>query len=168
MLDPSNTGVAGRLREAMARADIGPTELARLIGVTLQAVRGWLAKGEISRPNIWPVSQALGVSSDWLLSGQVEQGARMQPPTLTTLARYRAAGPTAQIQAIRTMLGAGDDIDVQRLHIAVQVICDIKEAENPDWDSADVAAWIVDLYRNIPPGESADQTRERFLRLVKG
>jgi hypothetical protein len=71
---------AARLRDAMDTKGVGPSELARLCEVTPSAVTAWLKKGATGMRlgNLLCVSDALGVTVEWLARGGSQRQAAMQ------------------------------------------------------------------------------------------
>lgn len=59
-----------RLEQAMKAANVSPTELARSLDVSYQAVRKVLLGGQFGTTNNAAAAKRLGVSSDWLASGK--------------------------------------------------------------------------------------------------
>lgn len=74
---------AKRLHEALARADILPTELARLIGVSDAAISQQLSgKHAISQKTAQKMGPVLGVNPLWLLGYDVEMSAEKGIPII--------------------------------------------------------------------------------------
>jgi len=64
-------GFAARLKEAMRTSSLKPAGLARKIGCPSATLTPYL-RGELGKPIMifWSIARALGVSTDWLLTGQ--------------------------------------------------------------------------------------------------
>ncbi|ADE14144.1 CI repressor [Nitrosococcus halophilus Nc 4] len=68
MLDDKD--VAKRLRQAMDETGVSNAKLATNLDMSLQAIGGWLKTGKIARDRLPGIRAALGISIDWLLTGQ--------------------------------------------------------------------------------------------------
>lgn len=100
-------------------------------------------------------------------------GSRSGPTPEEILRRYSKAPPKAQLSAIRTLVGAGDGaVDIEILQKAIEFVCIAKEVhregeELPVWTPQEMARHIVDLYRKMQNGQSPQEVKKEFLRLVK-
>ena len=70
MIDSSPDAVARRLAEAFRVSGVRKAEVAEAVGVSPQAITGWLHTGKIARERIPAITKVLGCSSQWLLDGQ--------------------------------------------------------------------------------------------------
>ncbi len=74
-LAPKNTtkvdenSFAGRLQRLMAERNVGPSELAKMIGQSEGGIRKWLNGSQPQAEKIEKIADALGVNPLWLLSG---------------------------------------------------------------------------------------------------
>ena len=69
--NPTAPEVAARLKTALKTSDKKAADLARALKVTPQAVSGWLRTGRIDKTKIPEVARELGVTSDYLLAGEM-------------------------------------------------------------------------------------------------
>ena len=58
-----------RLRAAIRERGINAAQLARMVGVTPQAVNGWLTRGTMRKEYAVEVAKLLGLSAEELISG---------------------------------------------------------------------------------------------------
>jgi len=63
------TGLAKRLAMAMEQEDLAPRDLAKALGVSVQAVYQWMNTGQIHRDRIPDIARVTHVSADWLHTG---------------------------------------------------------------------------------------------------
>jgi len=94
-----------RLITAIRGSGVTQAHIADLCGVTPQAVAGWLKTGSFDKTHLPTISQATGVRTDWLLTGQ----GPMKTPELTTapqsarripvISTVQAADPVGAINA---------------------------------------------------------------------
>lgn len=66
---PKQPDLGLRLRAALHERRITAAQLARTVGVTPQAVNGWLTRGAIRKEYALVVAKILGLSAEELLSG---------------------------------------------------------------------------------------------------
>lgn len=90
-----NKALIARLNEVYARG-ITKADMARIAGVSPQAVNNWFKKGVISKKSALAIADAVGVSVAWLLGEDVGEKDGMKPDepapagTLSPAARRRA------------------------------------------------------------------------------
>jgi transcriptional regulator with XRE-family HTH domain len=89
--ETDRNNIAARLKSAIAAAKIPKTTLATKCGVSDQAVTGWTKTGRISKKNLPAIASALGVTTDWLLTG------KESPSTLPNAANEEALSRQEQI-----------------------------------------------------------------------
>ncbi|WOY02475.1 helix-turn-helix domain-containing protein [Dickeya fangzhongdai] len=70
--DEIDTHLISRLTEITERG-ISKADMARIAGITPQAVNGWFKKGVISKKSAVAVAEAAGVSVAWLLGEKVDE-----------------------------------------------------------------------------------------------
>nr|WP_023640403.1 helix-turn-helix domain-containing protein [Dickeya zeae] len=70
--DGIDTQLISRLTEITERG-ISKADMARIAGITPQAVNGWFKKGVISKKSAVAVAEAAGVSVAWLLGEKVDE-----------------------------------------------------------------------------------------------
>lgn len=68
-----------RIREARKHAGLSQSQLAAKVGVTTASVGQWESRGQIAGKNLSKAARVMGVSADWILTGQGE----MVPGSLT-------------------------------------------------------------------------------------
>ncbi len=68
----SPTAFEERMSLLMQMKDLNKADLARIAGVSPQAVNGWFNRGEIGKASAKKISSVTGVSVDWLLEGSPE------------------------------------------------------------------------------------------------
>ncbi|WP_261369303.1 helix-turn-helix domain-containing protein [Yersinia mollaretii] len=62
-----NSTVVNRLNQLIEQNGISKAEMARIAGVTSQAVNNWFKRGDIGKRSAQKVAAKLGVSVDWIL-----------------------------------------------------------------------------------------------------
>ncbi|HED1243197.1 TPA: helix-turn-helix domain-containing protein [Enterobacter bugandensis] len=89
-----------RLSEINARG-ITKADMARIAGVTPQAVNGWFKKGVISKKSALAISDAVGVSVAWLLGEEVGEKDGLKPDEQRLLELYRQLPEEEQQNMLR-------------------------------------------------------------------
>ncbi|QZN97326.1 helix-turn-helix domain-containing protein [Symbiopectobacterium purcellii] len=74
----SKLSTATRLLELIARGH-SKSDIARMAGVSRQAVTGWCITGRISKEAAIRLANATGVSLSWLLGEQVDEHSGLRP-----------------------------------------------------------------------------------------
>ena len=73
-----NNQLIARLEEITQRG-ISKADMARIAGVTPQAVNGWFKKGVISKKSAIALAEAANVSVTWLLGEKVSEDSGLKP-----------------------------------------------------------------------------------------
>ncbi|HGG8933751.1 MULTISPECIES: helix-turn-helix domain-containing protein [Enterobacter] len=81
-------GLVDRLLELNAKG-ISKTEMAKIAGVSKQAVSGWFKTGRISKESALALADATGVSVPWLLGEDVGEKDGLKPDEQRLLELYR-------------------------------------------------------------------------------
>lgn len=76
--DDLNNQLVARLEEITQRG-ISKADMARIAGVTPQAVNGWFKKGVISKKSAIAIAEAANVSVTWLLGEKVSEDSGLKP-----------------------------------------------------------------------------------------
>lgn len=84
---PTN-GLISRLIELNAKG-FSKTEMAKIAGVSKQAVSGWFKTGRISKESALALADAVGVSVPWLLGENVGEKDGLKPDEQRLLELYR-------------------------------------------------------------------------------
>lgn len=66
---PGRASAGDRLRFMLRSRGLSVSSLAQSVGVSRQAVYGWMKRGTISAEYLEPISTVLGVTSQWLMFG---------------------------------------------------------------------------------------------------
>jgi len=84
-------------------ADRGVTkaDMARIAGVTPQAVNGWFKKGVISKKSALAIADAVGISVAWLLGEDVGEKNGLKPDEQRLLELYRQLPEEEQQNMLR-------------------------------------------------------------------
>lgn len=82
------TGLISRLTE-LNRKGFSKTEMARVAGVSKQAVSSWFKTGRISKGSALAIADAAGVSVPWLLGEDVGEKDGLKPDEQRLLELYR-------------------------------------------------------------------------------
>lgn len=69
MIDSKQPELGMRLRTALKERGVTAAALARIVGVTPQAVNGWLTRGTMRKDHAVEVAKVLGLSVEELISG---------------------------------------------------------------------------------------------------
>lgn len=94
---PKQPELGIRLRAALMERGISAAHLARTIGVTPQAVNGWLTRGAIRKEYAIAVAKILGMSAEELIAGDDVGPAPVLDQDETELVRlYRTLDDRAQ------------------------------------------------------------------------
>ncbi|MEG6214519.1 helix-turn-helix domain-containing protein [Enterobacter quasihormaechei] len=83
-----NLVLVDRLTE-IANRGITKADMARIAGVTPQAVNGWFKKGVISKKSALAIADSVGVSVAWLLGEDVGEKNGIKPDEQRLLELYR-------------------------------------------------------------------------------
>ena len=95
-----NLVLVDRLTEINNRG-VSKADMARIAGVTPQAVNGWFKKGVISKKSALAISDAMGVSVSWLLGEEVNEGSGLKPDEQRLLELYRQLPEEEQQNMLR-------------------------------------------------------------------
>ncbi|MBG0521185.1 helix-turn-helix domain-containing protein [Enterobacter cloacae] len=95
-----NQILVDRLSEINARG-ITKADMARIAGVTPQAVNGWFKKGVISKKSALAISDSVGVSVAWLLGEDVGEKDGLKPDEQRLLELYRQLPEEEQQNMLR-------------------------------------------------------------------
>jgi transcriptional regulator with XRE-family HTH domain len=95
-----NQILVDRLSEINARG-ITKADMARIAGVTPQAVNGWFKKGVISKKSALAISDSVGVSVAWLLGEEVGEKDGLKPDEQRLLELYRQLPEEEQQNMLR-------------------------------------------------------------------
>ena len=95
-----NLVLVDRLTEINNRG-VSKADMARIAGVTPQAVNGWFKKGVISKKSALAISDAMGVSVSWLLGEEVNEGSGLKPDEQRLLELYRQLPEAEQQNMLR-------------------------------------------------------------------
>ncbi|EOV9740076.1 MULTISPECIES: helix-turn-helix domain-containing protein [Enterobacteriaceae] len=83
-----NTVLVQRLAEINERG-VTKADMARIAGVTPQAVNGWFKKGVISKKSALAIADSVGISVAWLLGEDVGEKDGLKPDEQRLLELYR-------------------------------------------------------------------------------
>lgn len=95
-----NKALIARLNEVYARG-ITKADMARIAGVSPQAVNNWFKKGVISKKSALAIADAVGVSVAWLLGEDVGEKDGMKPDEQRLLELYRQLPEEEQQNMLR-------------------------------------------------------------------
>ncbi len=84
----TNPNLISRLTELNEKG-LSKSEMARIAGVSKQAVTGWFRTGTMSKNSALAISDAMGVSIAWLLGEDVEENSGLTPNEAEMLQLYR-------------------------------------------------------------------------------
>ncbi|HHS9980388.1 helix-turn-helix domain-containing protein [Klebsiella quasipneumoniae] len=96
-----NNQLIARLEEITQRG-ISKADMARIAGVTPQAVNGWFKKGVISKKSAIAIAEAANVSVTWLLGEKVSEDSGLKPNESKMLRLYRQLPEAEQERMIDT------------------------------------------------------------------
>ena len=96
-----NNQLIARLEEITQRG-ISKADLARIAGVTPQAVNGWFKKGVISKKSAIALAEAANVSVTWLLGEKVSEDSGLKPNESKMLRLFRQLPEAEQERMIDT------------------------------------------------------------------
>ena len=96
-----NNQLVARLEE-ITRRGISKADMARIAGVTPQAVNGWFKKGVISKKSAIAIADAANVSVTWLLGEKVSEDSGLKPNESTMLRLFRQLPESEQKKMINT------------------------------------------------------------------
>ncbi|HCT3929872.1 MULTISPECIES: helix-turn-helix domain-containing protein [unclassified Citrobacter] len=91
--------LVARLEEITQRG-ISKAEMARIAGVTPQAVNGWFKKGVISKKSAIAIAAAANVSVTWLLGEKVAEDSGLKPNETKMLNLFRQLPESEQEKMI--------------------------------------------------------------------
>ncbi|WP_442879705.1 helix-turn-helix domain-containing protein [Citrobacter sp.] len=97
--DP-NLVLVERLTEITDRG-VTKADMARIAGVTPQAVNGWFKKGVISKKSALAIADAVGISVAWLLGEDVGEKDGLKPDEQRLLELYRQLPEEEQQNMLR-------------------------------------------------------------------
>lgn len=96
-MNTAQTHLGVRLRAALKDRGLRAADLARMIGVSPQAVNGWLSRGTIRKDYAVAVAKLVGISAEELLAGSDDVGAPALDPEESELVRmYRTLDDRAR------------------------------------------------------------------------
>ena len=96
-----NNQLIARLEEITQRG-ISKADMARIAGVTPQAVNGWFNKGVISKKSAIALAEAANVSVTWLLGEKVSEDSGLKPNESKMLRLFRQLPEAEQERMIDT------------------------------------------------------------------
>ena len=96
-----NNQLIARLEEITQRW-ISKADMARIAGVTPQAVNGWFKKGVISKKSAIALAEAANVSVTWLLGEKVSEDSGLKPNESKMLRLFRQLPEAEQERMIDT------------------------------------------------------------------
>ncbi|EMI2431508.1 helix-turn-helix domain-containing protein [Klebsiella oxytoca] len=96
-----NNQLVARLVEITQRG-ISKADMARIAGVTPQAVNGWFKKGAISKKSAIAIAEAANVSVTWLLGEEVSEDSGLKPIENKMLKLFRQLPDSEQQRMIDT------------------------------------------------------------------
>ena len=96
-----NNQLVSRLEEITQRG-ISKADMARIAGVTPQAVNGWFKKGVISKKSAIAIADAANVSVTWLLGEEVSEDSGLKPNESKMLRLFRQLPEAEQERMIDT------------------------------------------------------------------
>ena len=95
-----NLVLVERLTEITDRG-VTKADMARIAGVTPQAVNGWFKKGVISKKSALAIADAVGISVAWLLGENVNEKDGLKPDEQRLLELYRQLPEEEQQNMLR-------------------------------------------------------------------
>ena len=95
-----NLALVERLTEITDRG-VTKADMARIAGVTPQAVNGWFKKGVISKKSALAIADAVGISVAWLLGEDVGEKDGLKPHEQRLLELYRQLPEEEQQNMLR-------------------------------------------------------------------
>jgi transcriptional regulator with XRE-family HTH domain len=95
-----NLVLVERLTEITNRG-VTKADMARIAGVTPQAVNGWFKKGVISKKSALAIADAVGISVAWLLGEDVGEKDGLKPDEQRLLELYRQLPEDEQRNMLR-------------------------------------------------------------------
>ncbi|BDS25384.1 TPA: helix-turn-helix domain-containing protein [Enterobacter asburiae] len=95
-----NLVLVERLTEITDRG-VTKADMARIAGVTPQAVNGWFKKGVISKKSALAIADAVGISVAWLLGEDVGEKDGLKPDEQRLLELYRQLPEEEQKNMLR-------------------------------------------------------------------
>ena len=105
-----NNQLIARLEEITQRG-ISKADMARIAGVTPQAVNGWFKKGVISKKSAIALAEAANVSVTWLLGEKVSEDSGLKPNESKMLRLFRQLPEAEQERMIDTIAVRLKEID---------------------------------------------------------
>ena len=108
--DDLNNQLVARLEE-ITRRGISKADMARIAGVTPQAVNGWFKKGVISKKSAIAIAEAANVSVTWLLGEKVSEDSGLKPNESKMLNLFRQLPEAEQERMIDTFALRLKEID---------------------------------------------------------
>lgn len=95
-----NQVLIARLTEITERG-VTKADMARIAGITPQAVNGWFKKGVISKKSALAIADAVGVSVAWLLGEDVGETSGIKPNEQRMLELFRQLPEDEQENMLR-------------------------------------------------------------------
>lgn len=108
--DDLNNQLVARL-EQISQRGISKADMARIAGVTPQAVNGWFKKGVISKKSAIAIAEAANVSVTWLLGEKVSEDSGLKPNESKMLNLFRQLPEAEQERMIDTFALRLKEID---------------------------------------------------------
>ncbi|MBJ9322090.1 MULTISPECIES: helix-turn-helix domain-containing protein [Citrobacter] len=108
--DDLNNQLVARLEQITQRG-ISKADMARIAGVTPQAVNGWFKKGVISKKSAIAIAEAANVSVTWLLGEKVSEDSGLKPNESKMLNLFRQLPEAEQERMIDTFALRLKEID---------------------------------------------------------
>ncbi|WP_227652327.1 helix-turn-helix domain-containing protein, partial [Klebsiella pneumoniae] len=106
-----NLVLVERLTEITDRG-VTKADMARIAGVTPQAVNGWFKKGVISKKSALAIADAVGISVAWLLGEDVGEKDGLKPDEQRLLELYRQLPEEEQQNMLRIVSLRLKELDV--------------------------------------------------------
>ena len=108
--DDLNNQLVARLEQITQRG-ISKADMARIAGVTPQAVNGWFKKGVISKKSAIAIAEAANVSVTWLLGEKVSEDSGLKPNESKMVNLFRQLPEAEQERMIDTFALRLKEID---------------------------------------------------------
>jgi len=106
----TDSGLIDRLKE-LNQKGLSKTEMARVAGVSKQAVTGWFKNGTLSKSSAIAIADAAGVSVEWLLGVHVDKASGLKEKELKLLELFRQLPEPEQDRFIETINSRLEELD---------------------------------------------------------
>ncbi len=106
----NDQGLIARLTE-LNQKGLSKTEMARVAGVSKQAVSGWFKNGTLSKASAIAIAEAAGVSVEWLLGVHVDKASGLKEKELKILELFRQLPDSEQDRYIETINARLEELD---------------------------------------------------------